>query len=97
MPTEGDINHIAYNLYYSQQIDRAIQVIEWALEMYPDDVNLYDSMGEFQQSNKNNEQAKAFYQKGLAVIDRQKSQLDSAAYTSLKSGFEKRLQKLAGQ
>jgi predicted alpha/beta superfamily hydrolase len=91
LPTVEDINHIGYNLFYSGKLAEAVQVLTWATELYPDDANAFDSQGEMLKNNKQPEAAKAAYQKGLAVVERQKELLDTAIYGALKRGFEKRL------
>lgn len=94
LPTAEDINHIAYNLYYSQKKEEAVKVASWAVTLYPEDVNLYDSLGELLQNSGNMEDARAAYQKGLDIVEQQKNLVDSSTYHSLKNGLEKRVRQL---
>lgn len=94
LPAIEDINHIAYNLFYSGKTDDAILVASWAVELYPGDINLYDSLGEFLQNAGKKNDARTIYQKGLNTIEQQKSLLDPASYESFKNAFLKRLQSL---
>ncbi|MEC5145761.1 alpha/beta hydrolase-fold protein [Chitinophaga sp. 212800010-3] len=95
LPTAEDVNHIAYNLYYSQKKEEAVKVASWAVTLYPEDVNLYDSLGELLQNDGKMEDASAAYQKGLNIVEQQKSLVDSSTYHSLKNGLEKRIRQLA--
>jgi tetratricopeptide (TPR) repeat protein len=94
LPTAEDVNHIAYNLYYSQKKEEAIKVASWAVTLYPEDVNLYDSLGELLQNDGKMEDARAAYQKGLNIVEQQKNLVDSSTYHSLKNGLEKRITQL---
>jgi predicted alpha/beta superfamily hydrolase len=94
LPTAEDINHLSYNLYYSGKADNAVKVASWAVELYPADVNLFDSLGELLQNSGKKEEARTAFQKGLEVVEQQKNLVDSAAYNSLKNALLKRLQRL---
>lgn len=97
LPTVEDINHIAYNLYYSQKGAEAIQVATWSLALYPDDINAYDSLGEMLAGNKKQGEATVILQQGLELIEKQKDQLTASAYNSLKEKFQKKLAGLSGR
>lgn len=90
LPSIGELNIIAYNAFYAGKKDKAIQVLEWAISLYPDDSNLYDSMGEIQEETGNIESAKYYYQKGLSLIESQKSELSETIYKSKINSFKKR-------
>lgn len=76
LPTIEYLNNLAYN----SNEDDAISILEWSIELYPDDSNFYDSMGEFQQKRGNLEEAKKNYTKGLKIIEKQKILLDQKIY-----------------
>lgn len=61
----GGLNNIAYQLAGVGMIDEALVILQTAIEMYPKEANLYDSLGEFQL--KKGEKAKALesYKKAL--------------------------------
>jgi predicted alpha/beta superfamily hydrolase len=94
LPTPEDVNHLAYNLFYSGKKDHAINLAAWAVALYPEDVNLFDSLGELLQNNGQKEEARSNYQKGLALVEQQKSLVDTSTYNSLKNGLLNRLQHL---
>jgi len=91
LPTIEDINHIAYNCFYSQKNNDAIEVLKWAISMYPDDTNLFDSMGEIEQGAGNVKEALSFYTKGLEIVEQQKANVPIDTYERLKKGFESRI------
>jgi CubicO group peptidase (beta-lactamase class C family) len=61
----GSLNTISYQIAGVGQLDDALAILNVAIELYPQDVNLYDSLGEFQL--KKGEKAKALesYKKAL--------------------------------
>ncbi len=93
LPSINELNLIAYNAFYAGKKNEAIQVLEWAISLYPDDSNLYDSMGEIQEETGYIEKAKYYYQKGFSVIESQKSELSESTYKSKINWFQKRLDK----
>ncbi|HMF71066.1 MAG TPA: hypothetical protein VK616_06305 [Flavitalea sp.] len=94
LPAIEDINHISYNLFYSGKTDHAIQIASWAVELYPDDVNLYDSLGELLQNSGKKDEARRIYQKGIEVVALQKKLMDASSYNSLKDALVERLHSL---
>jgi len=94
LPGVDIINNMGYNCFYSDRLKEAIEVFQWGLSVYPDDINLYDSMGEIQQNTGDKKSALAFYLKGLAVVKKQQSKFDNITYKNLISGFEGRIKSL---
>ncbi|MEP7144926.1 MAG: hypothetical protein ABI707_18725 [Ferruginibacter sp.] len=92
LPLVNDINGMGYNCFYSNKKAEAIKVFEWALSLFTDDYNLYDSMGEMQQSTGNKKEALYYYSKGRAVVEQQKSKLPAKTYQGLVKGFKNRIQ-----
>jgi predicted alpha/beta superfamily hydrolase len=88
------INNLAYNLYYQKRIKESIEVFKWGLTLYPDDVNLYDSIGEILQNTGDKKEAKSYYLKGVAVVKKQKAPLDQKTYNNLITGFNNRIKSL---
>jgi len=91
LPSVGELNLMAYNVFYANRKKEAIQLLEWAISLYPDDANLYDSMGEMQESAGDIEKAKYYYNQGLSTIKSQKNKLSKNTYTSKIKWFSKRL------
>jgi predicted alpha/beta superfamily hydrolase len=94
LPSIGEFNLIAYNTFYAGKKSEALQILEWAISVYPNDANLFDSMGEIQESAGNKERAKHFYSKGLALTEEQKNELPESIYTDRVKAFNKRLSHL---
>ena len=46
-------------------VDEAMAILQTAIEMYPQEANLYDSLGEFQLKKGEKEKALASYRKAL--------------------------------
>lgn len=61
----GGLNNIAYQLAGVGMIDDAIAILQTAIELYPKEANLYDSIGEFQLKKGEKTKAVASYQKAL--------------------------------
>jgi CubicO group peptidase (beta-lactamase class C family) len=57
----------AYNLAGAGMTDAGLTLLQAASELYPGDVNLYDSLGDFYAKKKMNDKAIEFYQKALAI------------------------------
>lgn len=91
LPTIADINRLAYNCFYYERKKDAIDLIEWAIQLYPDDANLFDSLGEFQQDVGNIEKAKYYYSAGLKIIENQKPLMEKKLYQGKIDWFTKRI------
>ncbi|MBL0146067.1 MAG: hypothetical protein IPP48_10105 [Chitinophagaceae bacterium] len=65
--------------------------MDWAISMYPDDSNLFDSMGEFQNSIGNKEQANKYYEQGLKIIEAQKTLLQENIYQDKTNWFKSKI------
>ena len=63
----GGLNNIAYQLAGVGLVDEAMAILQTAIEMYPGEANLYDSLGEFQLKKGDKAKALASYQKALAI------------------------------
>ncbi len=63
----GGLNDVAYQLAGLGQVDKGMELLQTALELYPKEANLYDSIGEFHLKKGEKEQAIAYYKKALEV------------------------------
>lgn len=91
LPTVEDLNHLAYNCFYSDKKNDAIEILKWALSLYPQDTNLYDSLGEIEQDSGNKKEALNSYSKGLEIVEQQKSAVSTDTYERLRKGFAERI------
>ncbi len=80
LPTIYDANEIAYKSFRANKKTEAIKILEWGVALYPDDANLFDSLGEIQQDLGNVKEAKNSYTIGLKIIETQKDLLTPAIY-----------------
>lgn len=94
LPLINDLNNMGYNCYYADKKKEATDIFKWALNLYPDNINLHDSMGEIQQWIGNKSEALSYYNKGLAVVKQQENKLDTKKYNRLIHSFEARIKSL---
>lgn len=64
------LNGLAYEIAGAGMTDAAIAVLHAAVELYPQEANLYDSLGEFYLKKGSKEKAIEFYKKALATSDK---------------------------
>lgn len=67
LASAGGLNGIAYQIGNTGMIDEALALLRTAIEMYPKEANLYDSVGEFQLKQGDKTKALASYQKALEI------------------------------
>ena len=91
LPLIDDVNGLGYNCFYTNKKKEALEVFAWGLSLYPDNINLYDSMGELQQKSGNKKEALDYYNRGLKIVQSQRNQLDAATYNGMIAGFENRI------
>jgi len=65
--SEKAINSYGYDLLSSENVDQAIELFKWNVELYPNSSNVYDSLGEAYLVNKNEKQALVNYQKAFEL------------------------------
>lgn len=61
----GGLNNIAYQLAGVGMVDEGMAILQTAIELYPKEANLYDSLGEFQLKKGEKAKALASYRKAL--------------------------------
>lgn len=94
LPLADEANTMAYNCFYSNKKREAITLLKWGIALHPDNINLYDSMGEMLQDAGDKVAAAAAYKKGIEVLVSQKERYDAKKYESLQNGFKQRLKAL---
>lgn len=94
LPSINEINSFGYDCLAIDKIDEALKVFDWALELYPEDANLYDSKGEALEKSGDKKQAVNYYKKALDVLEQTKSNYDSENYEFYKDMFVEHLNKL---
>lgn len=97
MLTADDANNLAYNCFWHDKVDDAIQVMDWAIGKFPADSNLHDSMGEFYENKKDNAQAVKYYQQALNLLKKSKASMDKNTYDEKLDYFSKNLKRVQGK
>lgn len=94
LPMVWDINTMAYNSHYAGHNETALKLLEIGVAAHPNDINLYDSLGEIAQLSANLPLARKYYQQGLAVVESERSTLPEQAYQAFLAGFHRRIESL---
>lgn len=90
LPYEGQLNSLAYSVL-PKDPNEGLNIINWALELYPNGINLYDSKAEILEQLNRNQEAKETLKIGLQKLDKLK--IDKTAYSNFKNVLEKHLNK----
>jgi tetratricopeptide (TPR) repeat protein len=67
MPPEGMVNETAYYLLQINLPGRAYAAFKLNIKNYPDNANVYDSMGDYYDNQKNKAKAIEYYTKALKI------------------------------
>jgi tetratricopeptide (TPR) repeat protein len=67
LPPEDMVNELAYYLLQINLPDRAYSLFDLNIKNYPDSFNVYDSMGDYYDNQKNKAKAIEYYTKSLKV------------------------------
>lgn len=89
LPSVDQINTFGYDCLYYEKNEEALAVFNWAISLYPNNANLYDSKAEAYLKSGNNKEAKRYYQKALDVLENTKKDYDTESYDYYKSIFIK--------
>lgn len=84
-------NQLAYNFFYTGKVDDALKILFWANQLFPHDLNLFDSIGEMYQNLNKKDQARKYYLLLDQKIEEQKQSLKPDDYQQLKKGVQDRL------
>ncbi len=93
-PGVDEVNGYGYFCLNAEKTEEALKVFDWALELYPNDANLYDSKAEALEKSNQLKEAKRYYKKALDVLEKTKSQYDPENYDYYKSMFSEHLENL---
>lgn len=89
LPSVDQINTFGYDCLYYEKNEEALSVFNWAISLYPDNANLYDSTAEAYAKSGDVNEAKRYYQKALDVLENTKNNYDTESYDYYKSMFIK--------
>ncbi|OUS01497.1 hypothetical protein A9Q86_06880 [Flavobacteriales bacterium 33_180_T64] len=93
-PSINQINTYGYDCLNADKIKESLTVFDWAIELYPNDANLYDSKAEALEKNNDLKQAKMYYKKALEILENTKEDYDSENYEYYKGIFSDHLNKI---
>jgi glyoxylase-like metal-dependent hydrolase (beta-lactamase superfamily II) len=63
----GELNNLGYHLLWRDRLDDAIEIFKLNIEAYPENANVYDSMGEGYKARGDTEQAIKNYERSLEI------------------------------
>jgi tetratricopeptide (TPR) repeat protein len=89
-----EVNQLGYNFFNVHKTPNALKVLLWANQIFPDDLNLYDSVGEMYQHLDNKKEAMNYYTLFESKLEERKDILDPEEYEYLKNGVLGRIKHL---
>jgi tetratricopeptide (TPR) repeat protein len=89
--TPDQLNQIAYDFYYDERLDDAIKILLWANRLFPENLNLYDSLGEMYQHKSNPSEALRYYRLFEARLEQQRYSMPDESYNQLKKAINERI------
>jgi predicted alpha/beta superfamily hydrolase len=89
-PNEDKLNSLAY-LILPKNPNEGLNTINWALELYPDGINLYDSKADILEKLNKKDEAIETLKTGLQKLEKLK--IDKTEYSNFKAMLEKHLNK----
>ena len=90
-------NYMAYNFLWSHKPKEALKVIQWANKLFPNDLTIYDSMGEIYQENNDTLNAIKTYNLFRQKLESQKDKMTKEKYNELKAGVENRIKNVSAR
>jgi predicted alpha/beta superfamily hydrolase len=89
------INQLAYNYFMVPgTYPEAIKIFKWAIKLYPQDFNLYDSKSEAEENMGNKKAAVSSCMKSIAKLEEQKNKINQKTYEDAKKYFLEKLERL---
>nr|WP_314839102.1 alpha/beta hydrolase-fold protein [uncultured Flavobacterium sp.] len=80
LPSENELNDKAYLCLNNNQPKKSVEIINWAIEMYPNGFNLYDSKAEFLESMNENKEAEKVLKYAIDRLEKSKGEISSYDY-----------------
>jgi predicted alpha/beta superfamily hydrolase len=78
----------------NRKIDDAISILLWAVQLFPDELNLYNNIGEMYQKQQNNSKAIKYYNLYLKKLDLHKEKFSNETLENLKNMINTRIKSL---
>ena len=92
-PFPGLLNFIGNDFDEMGQLDRALEIFDWALEIDPDYLRAHRNKGWVYRQQKDFAKAKASYKAALASLEKQKDTMEAERYKNQKASIERSLAK----
>ncbi|HKK41903.1 MAG TPA: alpha/beta hydrolase-fold protein, partial [Bacteroidales bacterium] len=92
--TPDQLNQMAYDFHFNGDNDGAVKILLWANKLFPDNLNLYDSLGEMYEHESKWNKAAHYYELYSSKLEERKNILTEQEYNALKAGVTKRLESL---
>jgi predicted alpha/beta superfamily hydrolase len=93
-PTSNEINGYGYEAIYANKLNQALLVFNWALELHPNDSNLYDSKAETLEKMKNYKDALVYYEKALSKLKENKADYDVENYEFYEAAYKENINRV---
>ena len=94
LPSENDLNSIAYVSLNNKKAEESVKILNWALELYPNGINLYDSKAEMLENLSKKEDAINTLNLGLNKLDETKASMEKENYDYNKKRLGEHLERL---
>ncbi|HNC30410.1 MAG TPA: hypothetical protein PKX08_10430, partial [Cyclobacteriaceae bacterium] len=92
--TEDDLNRIAYIALSNKKADEGVRILNWAIELYPNGINLYDSKAEMLENLSRSKDAKNSLKLGLVKLEATKLTMSNERYDYFKKILDEHLERL---
>ncbi|MEQ9297062.1 MAG: alpha/beta hydrolase-fold protein [Cyclobacteriaceae bacterium] len=92
--TPDHINTMAYQCFWKHKPLEAIEIIEWAITVFPNNDNLYDSRGEFYESIGNNEEARESCEMAIEILRTKEGSMDRDKFQNQLNIYQKNLDRV---
>lgn len=92
--TPDKLNQLANEFYYDRRPDESIKILLWANKLYPEDLNLYESLGEMYQNKGKKSEAMKYYLMYEEILEQRKEQWSAEDYETLRRNIEDRIARL---
>ena len=80
-------------MFFEGKVNEGLKILDWEIELYPNDANLYDSRAEFLLENNKKSEAVALYKKAIKVLKSNKANYNSDDYKNYLKVFSENLEK----
>lgn len=91
LPSENEVNSLAYFCLNNKNPNESLKTINWAIEIYPNGINLYDSKAEILEKLNQKTEAENVAKFGLAKLEKIKNETED--YDYYKKMLEKHITK----